>query len=105
MLDGYRVFFFHKWLSRGRVVERFSDLSNEFEVFFKAQNKPKFKEFLKAFMKKLENRIRKAKMNNAAIFEKLSVVLDAGRDGELLPETQKIEILDHGPCSIGKRIK
>ena len=55
----------------------------------------KFMDSLKAFMSKLENWKRKVKIKNVAMFEKLSSILVAGGEDQVIPEFAKNEILQH----------
>ena len=49
----------------------------------------KFMDSLKAFMRKLENWKGKVKIKNVAMFEKLSSILVAGGEDQVLPEFAK----------------
>jgi hypothetical protein len=54
-----------------------------------------FTDSLKGFTGKLENWKRKVKIKNVAMFEKLSSVLVAGGEDQVLPEFAKNDILQH----------
>jgi len=94
---------FFAWLDDEEWIMRLAYLVDIFEQLNKLNlqmqgrntNIIKFMDSLKAFMSKLENWKRKVKIKNVAMFEKLSSILVAGGEDQVLPEFAKNEILQH----------